>query len=79
MHSFSVFALAENNNEVLELYKKLCSQIKKQSKAINSGGSIKYTNAFMKIIIDSYDDDLPSAKILSYSVLDIVVISVFQT
>ena len=32
----------------------------------------------MKIRLDSYDDDLPLSKILSFSVLNIVFESVFQ-
>ena len=32
----------------------------------------------MKIRLDSYDDDLPLCKILKFSVLNIVVKSVFQ-
>ena len=57
-NKYLIFALTENNKEVLELYK-----IKKQIKAINSGESIKYKNDFMKIRFDSYDD-LPLSKIL---------------
>ena len=33
----------------------------------------------MKIRLDSYDDDLPLGKVLSFSVLNIVVKSVFKT
>ena len=55
-NKYLVFALTENNKDVLELYKKLWSKIKKQIKAINSGESIKYKNNFMKIRLDSYDD-----------------------
>ena len=62
---------------MLELYKELCSEIKKQIKAINSGESIKYKNDFMKVRLDSYDD-LPLNKILCFSVLDIIAESVFQ-
>ena len=32
----------------------------------------------MKIRLDSYDDDLPLARLLSFSVLSIAVESVFQ-
>ena len=38
----------------------------------------KHKRDFMKIRIDSYDDDLPLGKILSFSVLNIVVKSVCQ-
>ena len=58
-------------------YKKLWSKIKKQIKAISSGESIKYKNDFMKIRLDP-DDDLPLNGILCFSVLDIIVESVFQ-
>ena len=44
---------------------------------INSGESIKYKD-FMKIRLDSYDDDLTLDKRLSFSVLNIAVKSVFQ-
>ena len=66
-----------DNKEVLEPYKKLRSKIKNQIKAINSGESINYKNDFMKIRLDSYDD-LSLNKILCFSVLDIIVESVFQ-
>ena len=50
MHNkYLIFALTENNNEVLELYKKLWSEIKKQIKAINRSESIKYKNDFMNM------------------------------
>ena len=55
--------MTENNKEVLELYKKLWSEIKKQIKAINSGESIKYKNDFMKI---------------RFSILDMLCKSAFQ-
>ena len=41
-----IFALAENNKEVLDVYNKLWSQVKKQIKKINSGESIKYNIDF---------------------------------
>ena len=69
--------MTANNKEVLELYKKVWSKIKKQIKTINSGESIKYMNDFMKIRVDSYND-LPLNKILYIPVLDIIVESVFQ-
>ena len=77
-NKYLIFALTENNEKVLELYTKLCSEIKKQIKSINSGESIKYKNDFMKIKLDSYDD-LPLNKILCFSVLNILCESVFQT
>ena len=64
-NKYLIFALTETNKEVLELYKKLWSEIKKQIKAIDSGESIKYNNDFMKIRLDSYDDLLLN-KILSF-------------
>ena len=73
-----IFALTENNKEVPEPYKKFCSEIKKQIKAINSDKSIKYKNDFMKIKFDSYDDDLPLDKILCFPDLNMIVESVFQ-
>ena len=50
---------------------------KKKIKTINSDKSIRYKKDFMKIRLDSYDD-LPLNKILYFSVLDILVESVFQ-
>ena len=72
-----IFALTENNKKVLNLYKKLWSEIKKQLKAINSDKSIKYKNDFMKIKLDSYED-LSLNKILCFSVLSILCEFVFQ-
>ena len=72
-----IFALTENKKEVLELYKKLWSEIKKQIMAINRDESMKYKNNFMKIKLDSHDD-LSLNKILCFSVLNIIVESVFQ-
>ena len=69
--------MRENKKEVLESYRKFWSKIKKQIKAINSDESIKYKNDFMKIRLNSYDD-LTLDKILCFSVLDIIVESVFQ-
>ena len=62
---YLIFALTENSKEVLELCKKLWSEIKKQIEAMNSGKSIKYKNYFMKIRFDSYDD-LPLNKMLCF-------------
>ena len=76
-NKYLIFALTENNKEVLELYKKLWSETKKQVKTINSGKSIKYKNDFMKIRFDSYDD-LPLDKISCFSILDILRESVVQ-
>ena len=79
---YLIFDLTENNKEVLELYKKLWSEIKKQIKCnsskFNSIESIKYVKDPIKIRFYSYDDDLLLDKILCFSVLDIIVESVFQ-
>ena len=78
-NKYLVFALTENNKEeVLEQYKKLCSEIKKQVKTINNGKSIKYKNNFVKMKVDS-NDDLRLNKMLYIPVLDIIVESVLQT
>ena len=78
-NKYLIFALTEKNRKLLELYKRLRREIKKQIKAINSGESVKYKNDFMKIIIDSYDDDdLLLKKILYFSELVMIVKSVFQ-
>ena len=73
---------------MLELYKKLWSEIKKQigcnsidsinSGECNSTESLKYKKDLMKIRLDSYDDDLPLRKVLCFSVLNITMESVFQ-
>ena len=59
-----------DNRKVLEIYKKIWSEIKKLIKAINGGEcnsikSIKYKKDPVKIRLDSYDD-LPLDKILCY-------------
>ena len=53
----------ENNKKMLEMYKKLWNEIKKQIKC-NFTESIKYEKDPMKIRIDSYDDNLPLNKVL---------------
>ena len=63
---------------MLKKYAELFDEIKNQIEAINSGKPIKYKKDFMKIRLDSFDDDLPLGKILSFSVLNIVVKCVFQ-
>ena len=75
---YLVFALAKKNKGVLGDYRKLWNEIKKQIKAINNGESIKYEKDTVKIRLGLYDDDLPLNKILSISVLNIVVKPVFQ-
>ena len=87
-NKYLIFALTKNNKKVLETYKKHWSKIKKQIQcnsieAINSSECsfiklIKYEKDPMKNRFDSYDDDLPFNKILCFSVLDIIVESVFQ-
>ena len=87
-NKYLIFALTENNKKVLEMYKKIWSKIKNQTKcnsieAINSSKcnfteSIKYEKDPMKIRLDSYDDDLPLNNILWFSDLNIIVESVFQ-
>ena len=61
-NKYLIFALTENIKKLLELCKKLWSEIKKQIKAMISGKSIKHKDDFMKIKLDSYDDNLPLAK-----------------
>ena len=63
---------------MLKKYAELFDEIKNQIEAINGGKPIKYKKDFMKIRLDSFDDDLPLGKILSFSVLNIVVKCVFQ-
>ena len=73
-----IFALTKKNKKLLEIYKKLWNETRRQIKATNSGESIKYKKYFLKIRLDLYDDDVPLGKILSFSVLNLVVKSVFQ-
>ena len=62
---------------MLEAYKKLWSEIKKQIKTINNRESIRYNNDLIKIRLDSYDD-LSLNKILYFSVLKILCETVIQ-
>ena len=62
---------------MLEQYKNLWSEIKKQVKKIDNSKSIKYGDDFMKIKVDSRDN-LPLNKILHILVLDMIVESVSQ-
>ena len=61
-----IFALTEKNKKMLEMYKNLWSEVKKQIEC-NSTESTNYEKDAMKIRLDSYDDDLPFYKILSFS------------
>ena len=67
---------------MLEMYKKLWSEVKKQIKCnyleCNSTESIEYEKDSMKIKFDSYDGDLPLSKMIWFSDLNIIVESVFQ-
>ena len=72
------FALTKKNKKVLGDYKKIWNKIKNQVKGINGDKTIKYKKGFVKIRLDLYDDELPLGKLLSFSVLNIVVKSVFQ-
>ena len=59
VNKYLIFALRKNNKKMLQLCKNFWSKIKNQIKTINSSESIKYENDFMKIRLDSYDDELP--------------------
>ena len=61
-----IFALTEKNKKMLEMYENLWSEVKKQIE-YNSTESTNYEKDAMKIRLDSYDDDLPFYKILSFS------------
>ena len=76
---YLVFALTENNKKRLEMYKKLWSEIKKQtvSNSIECN-SIEYEKDPMKIKFDAYDEDLLLNKVLRFSDLNIIVESAFQ-
>ena len=87
-NNYLIFALTEGYRKMLEMYKKLCSKVKKHIKCnsvetINSSKcdltrSIKYEKDPMKIRFDSNDDDLPLNNIIWFSDLNIIVESVFQ-
>ena len=76
---YLVFALTENNKKRFEMYKKLCSENKKQF-ACNSVecSSTKYEEDPMKIKTDAFDKDLPLNKILWFFDVNVIVESVFQ-
>ena len=74
---YFIFPLTKKKN-VSEIYRKLRNEIKNQIKTINGGELTKYKKDFMKITLNSNDDDLPLGKVLSFSVLGIVVKSAFQ-
>ena len=72
-----IFASTDKNKEVLEKYKELWNEIKKQISAINGGIATKYKTDLMKIRFES-DDDLTLGKILSFPVCIIAVESVSE-
>ena len=73
---YFIFPLTKKK-KVLEIYRKLRNEIKNQIKTINGGELTKYKKDFMKITVNSNDDDLPLGKVLSFAVLGIVVKSAF--
>ena len=56
-NKFLIFALTENNKEVLELHKNLWNETKYHIKTINSGecNSIEYENDIMKVVLNLHD------------------------
>ena len=76
-NKYLIFALAKNNRKLLQMCKKLWSEVKKQIECYSTE-SIKYEKPPMKIRFDSYDDDLPLNKIIWFSDLNIILESVFQ-
>ena len=73
---YFIFASTHKNKKVLKNYTKLWDEIKNRIKTINNGGPMECKKDFMKIKLES-DDDLPSGKLLSISMI-IVVDSVLQ-
>ena len=71
------FASADNNKEVLKKYIKLWDEIKYHIQIINDDKFDEYGKAYMKIEFNSYDN-LPLNKMLKFSVLAIIIISVFE-
>ena len=73
---YLIFALTKKIKKCEKKYAELFDEIKNQIETINGGESILYKKDFMKIRLDSYYDDLPLGKILSFSVFNIIVKSV---
>ena len=57
-NKYLIFAFTENKKKMLEMYKKLWTEVKKQIES-NSSESIKDGKDPMENWLDSYDDDLP--------------------
>ena len=71
------FASTDNNKEVLNRYIKLWDEIKYHIQTINASEFGEYDKDYMKIKFDS-DDNLPLNKMLKFSVLTIIIRSVFE-
>ena len=71
------FASTDKNKEVLKKYIKLWDEIKYHIQTINASEFGEYDKDYMKIKFDS-DDNLPLNKILKFSVLKIIIRSVFE-
>ena len=71
------FASTDKNKEVLKKYIKLWNEIKYHIQTINASEFGKYDKDYMKIKFDS-DDNLPLNKMLKFSVLTIIIRSVFE-
>ena len=71
------FASADKNKEVLKKYIKLWDEIKYHTQTINASEFGEYDKEYMKIKFDS-DDNLPLNKMLNFSVLTVIVRSVFE-
>ena len=70
-------AFTDSNNEVLKKYAEVWSGIKDQIKKINNSSVGEYRKDYMKIKFKS-DGDLPLNTVLKFSVLTIVIRSVFE-
>ena len=71
------FASTNNNKEVLKMYIKLWDEVKYHIQTINDEEFDEYGKTYMKIKFDS-DDNLPFNEILKFSVLTIIIRSVFE-
>ena len=60
-NKYLIFALTENNKKMLEMYKKLWNEVKNKLNAILLN-QLNMKKDPMKIILDSYDDNLPYIK-----------------
>ena len=72
-----VFDSADENKEVLKMYRELWDGIKNEMETINGGKKGEFGKGFMKIKLNT-DDDLPLNKPLKLHLLTIIVRGIFK-